>query len=988
MRTIVISILLFSALFAQTKDSDQRLLNSKTFANLGTPANGAIVYCSDCTAANPTASGGTGAVVRRENGAWNGGGGSGGVSSFTGDGTLITNSASTGAVTATLGKTFQGNGTKLQLSTGTTTTGDCVKFDANGNTIDSGGACGGGGSPGGSTTQFQFNDASSFNGTAGFTWDKNNPGLSLSLINPLQGNDANDRRGARFAFTTDSSTSNPNFSDQNGLEIVQTILNGQATNGGATTAKTTFLTLNLSQTGYGSGQRIPFGIGQISYGMSDSGLMSITNQYAGGPVNGDECDGCFSTVSYSKQQPSLALTTISSVVTPSTCNTTSTQSITANIAVQTVTVASSTGCNIGNYVIIGQEVASGSPNLEAVKITASAAGSISGIFRYTHSNGVTVTPATVLAVADVSKFGQDRVLVDMSATSYTTGTVASISGGGFTGSGTTWANNMVGGTATNIGCVSLTNDNFTVTPFDNGANILRSWYQITSVTSATSIGIFTYSVAGDMAYRGNGVGSGAYTIRPCARVLLIESSAGSFTGNVILENNSFTWTAADNIEVAISPYPDVTGFQYNIAAWTPGGTYRQFMNVTNSGARKFSGGFNLVSALAVGGGADTVAWDTGYAVDSANTGFSIGETRTGNAFLATATPTNSTTKKPCYNFVGAALAGGVCADYDTALVGLTGQSTDNLSTGGFAKVTVDYVNNPDGKGIITAVGHFTIDGSRAGSNGPLVTIKSASNDTLQFAMNAGSTTDTGRGGTIEEVVNYHHASDPFVSYGSMIETGVQMNDGANNTAFGSFGATKIAASSSPATNASSNLIWYNASVWTGSVARNTWMFNRAYPGVSGNNAHVEWQVAGLDPAQTWNATFPSVFAGVNDQGKFRFGNENLPQASSVMATLDPTGLTASRLFTMPDMAGTFALDLTGTTGTISGAVTAGVCDSGTATVTGATTGMGVVATPITYPGDGTVWYGYVSGSNTVTVKVCGLTVVTPSASAYNVRVIK
>src|SRR5579859_6442836 len=120
MRTIVISILLFSALFAQTKDSDQRLLNSKTFANLGTPANGAIVYCSDCTAANPTASGGTGAVVRRENGAWNGGGGSGGVSSFTGDGTLITNSASTGAVTATLGKTFQGNGTKLQLSTGTT----------------------------------------------------------------------------------------------------------------------------------------------------------------------------------------------------------------------------------------------------------------------------------------------------------------------------------------------------------------------------------------------------------------------------------------------------------------------------------------------------------------------------------------------------------------------------------------------------------------------------------------------------------------------------------------------------------------------------------------------------------------------------------------------------------------------------------------------------------------------------------------------------
>jgi len=38
----------------------------------------------------------------------------------------------------------QGNGTKFQLSTGTTTTNDCVKFDANGNTVDAGAACGSG----------------------------------------------------------------------------------------------------------------------------------------------------------------------------------------------------------------------------------------------------------------------------------------------------------------------------------------------------------------------------------------------------------------------------------------------------------------------------------------------------------------------------------------------------------------------------------------------------------------------------------------------------------------------------------------------------------------------------------------------------------------------------------------------------------------------------------------------------------------------------
>lgn len=40
----------------------------------------------------------------------------------------------------------QGNGTKVQLSTGTTTTNNCVKFDANGNTVDAGTTCGGAGS--------------------------------------------------------------------------------------------------------------------------------------------------------------------------------------------------------------------------------------------------------------------------------------------------------------------------------------------------------------------------------------------------------------------------------------------------------------------------------------------------------------------------------------------------------------------------------------------------------------------------------------------------------------------------------------------------------------------------------------------------------------------------------------------------------------------------------------------------------------------------
>lgn len=59
---------------------------ARTFANLGTPADGTFVYCSNCTIANPCASGGTGAFARRLNAAWvcsdgGGGGGSGTVTS-------------------------------------------------------------------------------------------------------------------------------------------------------------------------------------------------------------------------------------------------------------------------------------------------------------------------------------------------------------------------------------------------------------------------------------------------------------------------------------------------------------------------------------------------------------------------------------------------------------------------------------------------------------------------------------------------------------------------------------------------------------------------------------------------------------------------------------------------------------------------------------------------------------------------------------------
>lgn len=79
--------------------------------------------------------------------------------------------------------------------------------------------------------------------------------------------------------------------------------------------------------------------------------------------------------------------------------------------------------------------------------------------------------------------------------------------------------------------------------------------------------------------------------------------------------------------------------------------------------------------------------------------------------------------------------------------------------------------------------------------------------------------------------------------------------------------------------------------------------------------------------------------------------------------------------------------LEGTSASIGGgALLAGACDTDAFTVTGATVGMVVAATPETYPGDGNFWWGYVSMADEVTVGICAAVAGTPTASIYNVRV--
>ena len=86
---------------------------------------------------------------------------------------------------------------------------------------------------------------------------------------------------------------------------------------------------------------------------------------------------------------------------------------------------------------------------------------------------------------------------------------------------------------------------------------------------------------------------------------------------------------------------------------------------------------------------------------------------------------------------------------------------------------------------------------------------------------------------------------------------------------------------------------------------------------------------------------------------------------------------------------TVYMPLSGVSGSIGGgALAGGACASGTVSITGATTSMVATADPNTYPGDGAEWQAYVSAAGTVTVKVCALVALTPTASTYNVRVLQ
>lgn len=763
------------------------------------------------------------------------------------------------------------------------------------------------GSPGGSTGDFQINGGGSSLGTAsGFSWDTAHPGLALTLTNPTQGNDANDAHGAHLTFNFNTTVTNPGFTNQTGFDITQNLLMGQAMNGGATTAKTTSLPLKVTGTYYGSGQR--FGIsGNIQCnGMSDCAQESGHLTFAGGPVNGDENSGGFSVIRRIQQQPQLSNGYTISTVTKNTCNTTLTQNVTASKTAQTVNVASSTGC--AGWVVIGRTAATGTYTSEAVNVT-TATGQITGIFRANHSSGDTVLPAVLLTFSggNTSYLGQDRVMVNMTATPYTTGTVASITGAGFTGSGTTWTNAMVGGDATNPGCVSLTNDNVTVGPFTGGSGPLRSWYEIKQRNSNTSIDIFTYSTAGDAAYRGNGVGSGAYTIRPCARVLFLPNSGDTLTGSVVLDNNSFAWNTSDSLELAISPYPDISGHEEEFDSYTPGGTYRQWWQLHNRGAVKLGSVFYadcdafLLSTNCFGNIVGAIA--------NADLGIDFSGSKFSTAGIRLPSPASSA-ENECLVWSQSSTSRYICPTVDGG-----GSDAFGLKLGWFASITEqtlstifsDSSTNPLQLTTSLVVGpapasrdvfmELHESGTIGGGNEDYLLVRG----TNQASWSLPSSTPASgfQEGWLFKVAR-GNSGNPYAYY-----LGASSSNG-NNTGFV---ALNLTTATNNTTNSTSNGWWYQASVWDGAAAQGRVGYTDIEPGSGINNAPLVFTVN----LSCTNNSFQSGIhnlcnpLSVKADGTLQFGLHDDQAATSTRFTFDPTGATADRTITMPDTGGTMAV---------------------------------------------------------------------------------
>lgn len=424
-------------------------------------------------------------------------------------------------------------------------------------------------------------------------WEPGPPpsGMPLSSIvaNPTVGGPS-DLSSFSWTVGHDDVASQPGWSDASAWLLNFNPSSGQQDNDNA--SKRTFNILKAHMSSPAAGQRE--GVASQVYGTGVGDIAAFSCLAVGGSQNsgGDEGTNCYR--GELADEMDAAPHTLGTIPAQTTCGTgaTITQSIAKATAPQEVTVSSSSGCSVGDRVIVARQPSSLSSTEEMVVLTGVRDGThFTAKFSHDHSTGAGLSPSTKLDVGDANRYGQFRWLRRVGH-DYTTGTVSPAVGiGTWTGTGTTWTATSFGGDATLPGLISFDSDtNARQTPG------LRAWYLITGVGSGTSL---TASDGFSNNYTGLG-GSGSYRAS-CGGVIMGFGPPNSPTDvgrYVYLDTPPSVcgWTAGDTVEQPAAVHNFQLGSSiilrsYAQAGFGSGGGY----SVTNIGDVEKGPAFRLTA---------------------------------------------------------------------------------------------------------------------------------------------------------------------------------------------------------------------------------------------------------------------------------------------------------------------------------------------------------------------------------------------------------